>query len=74
MLWLNNVGEALPSVGTLLNKNAFGKANNDAIFYGGSLGLTFLLDGIGGPKSSDGGFALAPQGTGGTTARRSKNA
>ena len=55
-LWLNNVSTALPHYATV---NASGdhdvRANDDVFFYGGSLGLTVLLD-----QSSPTSNSLAP--------------
>jgi hypothetical protein len=56
-LWLNNVSTALPHYASVedLNGNRNVGAKDDVYFYGGSLGLTFMLD----PPSASKG-ALTP--------------
>jgi hypothetical protein len=45
-LWLNNVSSALPNYGSIasIHSDHDVRADDDAFFYGGSLGLTVLLD------------------------------
>ncbi len=44
-LWLNNVSTALPSYASVTNLDDHDvRANDDVYFYGGSLGMTVLLD------------------------------
>lgn len=60
-LWLNNVSEALPHLANVTDGDDRSlRADGDAYFYGGSLGLTFLLDGLA-SSPEQGGFPLAPQ-------------
>lgn len=64
-MWLNNVSTALPhyaSAEDLDDHNI--RANDDTYFYGGSLGLTFLFDGL----STSGGFAPIAADYGGSPA------
>lgn len=61
-LWLNNVSEALPqfsSISNLADNNV--NAKGDVFFYGGSLGLTFQLDGGSGGRAASSGSGFSPK-------------
>jgi hypothetical protein len=61
LLWLNNVSTALPHYGSIayINSDRDARANQDVLFYGGSLGLTVELDGSSPISNSLPAFAYA---------------
>lgn len=60
-LWLNNVSEATSHFATLSDLNDHdARADGDAFFYGGSLGLTVLLDNATAPAFGGNTSSLSP--------------
>lgn len=68
-LWLNNVSEATSHFATLSDLDDHdARADGDTFFYGGSLGLTVLLDNATAPAFGGGASSLSPPTpTGGAT-------